>query len=609
MTVRGRNDSRSSQVTPTERPGQTVYVGIPASPGVVIGTLFVAPSAIALDAVLDKASADPDAERAALETAMHALGEEFRMSRNTQASRLPEAIGALYGVNEMILADPDLLGEITHRIYAGQSAAAAVRDTVDIIARQFEAMENAYLRTRAEDVRAVGRRILRHLMSRDADRHALPERTILLGKGLGLACLSAIPGEQLAGLICTGGSTLSHGVILARALGIPAVVGVATMPLDQADGREVILDGYRGRVILNPEPAVRAELVNLQQEGSLHTQAPADEHELSARTIDGVQVALHANISLRSEIRVAKEQGAEGVGLYRTEWPFLLGDDAPAEDAQYAIYRELLEAFFPHPVTMRTLDAGGDKPLPYLPQDEANPALGRRGIRLCLAHPKLFLTQLRALLRANASLGNLRLMLPMITLPSDIAQARVFIERAHGQLQSAGQASTLPPVGIMVEVPAAVFGIDTLADMVDFISIGTNDLAQYVLAADRTNPALENLCDALTPAVLRAIGMAADGAARRGIPVGVCGELAGDPFGALLLLGLGVDSLSLSAAGIPHIRRLVRRVSRKDARALWKAALNLGSAGAVRSMLAEALEVRGLGADCGRHLVTVGSGP
>ena len=287
MTVRGRNDSRSSQVTPTERPGQTVYVGIPASPGVVIGTLFVAPSAIALDAVLDKASADPDAERAALETAMHALGEEFRMSRNTQASRLPEAIGALYGVNEMILADPDLLGEITHRIYAGQSAAAAVRDTVDIIARQFEAVENACLRTRAEDVRAVGCHILRHLMSRDADRHALPERTILLGKGLGLACLSAIPGEQLAGLICTGGSTLSHGVILARALGIPAVVGVATMPLDQADGREVILDGYLGRVILNPEPAVRTELVNLQQEGSLHTQAPADEHELRRARLTG----------------------------------------------------------------------------------------------------------------------------------------------------------------------------------------------------------------------------------------------------------------------------------------------------------------------------------
>lgn len=199
-------------------------------------------------------------------------------------------------------------------------------------------------------------------------------------------------------------------------------------------------------------------------------------------------------------------------------------------------------------------------------------------------------------------------MLPMITLPSDISQARVFIERAHGKLQSAGQASTLPPVGIMVEVPAAVFGIDTLADMADFISIGTNDLTQYVLAADRTNAALENLCDALTPAVLRAIGMAADGAARRGIPVGVCGELAGDPFGALLLLGLGVDSLSLSAGGIPSISNLVRRVSRKDARALWKAALTLDSAGAVRSMLAEALEARGLVADCGRPLVTVGAG-
>ena len=199
-------------------------------------------------------------------------------------------------------------------------------------------------------------------------------------------------------------------------------------------------------------------------------------------------------------------------------------------------------------------------------------------------------------------------MLPMITLPADISQARVFIERAHGQLQSAGQASTLPPVGIMVEVPAAVFGIDTLADMVDFISIGTNDLAQYVLAADRTNPALDNLCDALTPAVLRAIGMAADGAARRGIPVGVCGELAGDPFGALLLLGLGVDSLSLSAAGIPHHQAPgTPRLPQGCTRAL-EGGLQPRQRWAVRSMLAEALEVRGLGADCGRPLVPVGSG-
>ncbi|MGA7980342.1 MAG: phosphoenolpyruvate--protein phosphotransferase [Chromatiaceae bacterium] len=602
VSTQGLSNSLSGKAARAEKPPQTIYAGIPASPGVAIGRFFAAPSASALEAVPDTVSADPGIEIAMLDAAMHALQDELQASGRAMASRLPEEIGALYAVYEMILADPQLRGEIVGRIRSGQSAAAAVRDTVTSMARQFEAMENAYLRARAEDARAVGRRILRHLISGAPDDDAPPQWTILLGKGLGLACLSAVPGDQLVGLVCTGGSRLSHGVIIARALGIPAVVGVSGLRLEEADGHEVILDGYRGQVILDPEPALRAEFDRLRQEASPLPVASAGEHELPARTIDGVQVALQANIALLREIPLAKEQGAEGVGLYRTELPFLLRTDAPDEDTQYAIYRELLESFAPRPVTMRTLDAGGDKPLLYLPQDEANPALGRRGIRLCLAYPELFLTQLRALLRANAGLGNLRLMLPMVTTPSDIAEARVLIDHAHRELQSAGRGSALPPVGIMIEVPAAVFGIDALVEIVDFISIGTNDLAQYVLAADRTNPALEKLCDPLTPAVLRAIGMAAEGAARRGIPVSVCGELAGDPFGALLLLGLGVDALSLSAGGMPRIRHLVRRVARADARELWKLALTLHSARAVRDMLAEALAVRGLGSLSDRPL-------
>ncbi|MEA3273862.1 MAG: phosphoenolpyruvate--protein phosphotransferase [Pseudomonadota bacterium] len=587
--------NRNRRSPPGEGRSQVLYVGTPASPGVAVGMLFAPASAASLEDVPDRAATDPDAELDALEAAMSAVHAELRDSGAEMATRLPDEVGTLYGVYEMILADPHLMEEAVRRIRGGQWAPAALCDTVQSMARNFEAMEDAYLRARAEDIRAVGRRILLRLLPRGSAPEIPLEQTVLLGKGLGLACITGIPSERLAGLVCTGGSTLSHGVIVARALGIPAVVGVEGLRLDQGDGREVILDGYRGRVILDPTPEVRAEFQRLQREETRLVEGFAAEYDLPARTLDGVPIALQANISLLSEIPRARERGAEGVGLFRTEFPFLLHDDIPDEDTQYNIYRELLETFAPHPVNIRTLDAGGDKPLPYLPQAESNPALGQRGIRLCLAHPEMFLSQLRALLRANAGLGNLRLMLPMVTLGAEIRETRELIDRAHRDLEIAGRPSMLPPVGIMVEVPAAVLRIDALAAQAAFVSIGTNDLTQYILAADRTNAALGSLCDPLTPAVLTAIGMAAEGAARQGIPVGVCGELAGDTLGALLLLGLGVDSLSLSAGGIPRVKHLIRAFSRGAARDLWKQALALDSAGGVRAMLTDVLEARWLG--------------
>jgi phosphotransferase system enzyme I (PtsP) len=281
--------------------------------------------------------------------------------------------------------------------------------------------------------------------------------------------------------------------------------------------------------------------------------------------------------------------------LYRSEFPFLLRDTLPGEDTQYAIYRELLAAFHPLPVTIRTLDAGGDKVLPYLRFSEDNPALGQRGIRLCLQHPEIFLTQLRALLRANAGLGNLRLLLPMLTLTSELHEARILIERARVGLEEDGQPASLPPIGIMVEVPAAVFRIDELAAEADFVSIGTNDLTQYLLATDRGNPYVGKMCDPLTPAVLDAIGMVVEGARRRGIAVSVGGELAGDPSGALLLLGVGVDALSMTPGSIGRVKQVIRTFSAGQAGDLWKEALRQESAQRVREMLKRALVQKGIG--------------
>ena len=491
---------------------QRLFFGTAAAPGVAVGSVVSPLSFADLDAIPDGTAGDVDSEVSGFEDAVRAVQLELQSGSAEMAARLPEEVRALYGVYKMILGDPDFVMEVIGGIRSGQWAPAALRDTVQALANRFEAMDDAYLRARAEDIRAVGRRILLHLQYQPAEPEALPDRSVLLGKGIGLTCITRIRAERLVALVCTAGSILSHGVIIARALGIPAVVSVEGLSPEHYNGREVIVDGYRGRVILNPTPEVRAQFQRLQKEEAELDRGLDYLKDLAAQTPDGRRVALEANIGLLNQVSSAKDRGAEGVGLYRTEFPFLLRAHLPGERAQYEIYRELLEAFAPQPVTIRTLDAGGDKALPYLPLPEADSALGLRGIRLCLAHPEIFLIQLRALLRANAGLDNLRLLLPMVTLASEVEEARALLERAHASLLEEDQPAALPPLGIMLEVPAAVFGIEELAAAADFVSVGTNDLTQYVLAADRTNAHLATLCDPMTPAVLAAIGMAANGA-------------------------------------------------------------------------------------------------
>lgn len=575
--------------------GQKLFLGTPAAPGVAIGTVVLPSSPSPLEAVPDRPARDPAAEIEEFENAVRAVQAELSAGSAEMTNRLPEEIHALYGVYEMILDDPDFISKVTGSIRSGQWAPAALRNTVRALARRFDAMDDEYLRTRAEDVRALGRRLLLHLQYDRPAPGEFPERTVLLGKGVGLTCITGIPAERLAGLVSTRGSVLAHGVIVARALGIPAVVGLEDLPLERYAASEIIVDGYRGQVILNPTPPVRSRFQRLQDEEAELDSDLRSLRDAPAQTPDGRRIALEANIALLNEIASAKERGAEGVGLYRSELPFLLRDAFPGEDLQYHVYRELLEAFAPRPVTMRTLDAGGDKTLPYLPLAELNPALGLRGVRLSLEHPEIFLTQLRALLRANAGVGNLRLLLPMVTLPAELRETRLLIEQARASLLQDGQAAEAPPVGIMLEVPAAVFRIEELAAAADFVSIGTNDLTQYVLAADRGNVHVEAMCDALAPAVLAALALATKGARKQGVPVSVCGEMAGDPLGALLLLGLGVDALSMASGSIPRIKRVIRTFTRVQAQVLWERALRQESARQVRKMLVEAMERGGLG--------------
>lgn len=422
-----------------------------------------------------------------------------------------------------------------------------------------------------------------------------PERTILVGEEITATMLAEVPRERLVAVVSASGSRSSHVAILARAMGVPSVVGADDLPVGRMDGRALIVDGYRGRVYLNPSEAVRSEYTRLAREEAELVAGLQGLRDLPAETPDGVRLPLYVNSGLISDVSTSLANGAEGIGLYRTEFPFMIRDRFPGEEEQRRIYRQVLEAFAPRPVVLRTLDVGGDKPLSYFPITEDNPFLGWRGIRITLDHPEIFMVQLRAMLHASAGLDNLRLLLPMVSQLAEVDEAKRLVERAYRELREKGENVVMPPLGVMVEVPSAVYQAEAIARRVDFLSIGSNDLTQYLLAVDRNNSRVAGLYDALHPAVLQAINNVVTAGHAQGKPVGICGEMAGDPVAAILLLGMGVDNLSMSVASLPRVKWALRNFTQQQARGLLSVALACEGADAVRLHLECALVEIGLG--------------
>ena len=407
--------------------------------------------------------------------------------------------------------------------------------------------------------------------------------------------LGEVPKGQLVGLVSVKGSSNSHVAILARAMGVPTVMGLVDIPVNQLDGKELIVDGFEGQIFASPSTDLRTffqEICDEEEEIDRGLEALRD---LPCETTDGHRVPLLVNTGLMTDVVRSLSHGAEGIGLYRTEVPFMIKDRFPSEQEQRQYYREQLEAFAPNPVTMRTLDIGGDKSLSYFPIEEDNPFLGWRGIRVTLDHPEIFMVQVRAMLKASDGLDNLRIMLPMVTSVIEAEEAQHLIHRAWLEVRDEGLDIAMPQVGVMIEVPAAVYQARALAQRVDFLSIGTNDLTQYLLAVDRNNRQVASLYNSYHPAVLHAILHVVEQGHEEGVPVSVCGEMAGEVGSALLLMAMGVNALSMNASNLLKVKAAVRQVKASFTRQLLNEVLAMDNGEVIAAYVDLQLDKAGLG--------------
>ncbi|MFS2161184.1 phosphoenolpyruvate--protein phosphotransferase [Pseudomonas sp. Pseusp122] len=570
------------------------FVGVAGSPGAAVGVALVMLPPADLEVVPDKIVTDIDAELALFQNALEGVRSDMRNLSAKLATQLRPEERALFDVYLMMLDDASLGSEVTNVIKTGQWAQGALRSVVTEHVNRFELMDDAYLRERASDVKDLGRRLLAYLQEARQQTLVYPDNTILVSEELSPAMLGEVPEGKLAGLVSVLGSGNSHVAILARAMGIPTVMGAVDLPYSKVDGIEMIVDGYHGEVFTNPSDAMRKQFANVVEEERQLSQGLDALRELPCVTLDGHRMPLWVNTGLLADIARAQQRGAEGVGLYRTEVPFMINQRFPSEKEQLAIYREQLAAFHPLPVTMRSLDIGGDKALSYFPIKEDNPFLGWRGIRVTLDHPEIFLVQTRAMLKASEGLNNLRILLPMISSTHEVEEALHLIHRAWGEVRDEGTDVPMPPVGVMIEVPAAVYQTRDLARQVDFLSVGSNDLTQYLLAVDRNNPRVADLYDYLHPAVLQALQNVVRDAHAEGKPVSICGEMAGDPAAAVLLMAMGFDSLSMNATNLPKVKWMLRQINLSKAKELLAQLMTNDNPQVISSSLQLALRNLGL---------------
>lgn len=574
---------------------QTRIRALPASSGVAIAQGWMDETLPLMEQVYEASTLNTTLERERLTSALEEAAGEFRRYSKRFSAGAQKETAAIFDLYSHLLSDARLRRELFAEVDKGLVAEWAVKTVIERFAEQFASLSDGYLKERSGDLRTLGQRLLFHLDDNIQGPNTWPERFVLVADELSATTLAELPHDRLVGVVVRDGAANSHAAIMVRALGIPTVMGADIQP-SILHRRTLVVDGYRGELLVDPEPVLLQEYQRLITEENELTRLAEDDVNLAAHLKSGERIKVMLNAGLSPEHEEKLGSRIDGIGLYRTEIPFMLQSGFPSEEEQVAQYQGMLQMFNDKPVTLRTLDIGADKQLPYMPISEENPCLGWRGIRITLDQPEIFLVQVRAMLRANAASGNLSILLPMITNIDEVDEARRLIERAGREVEEMiGYAIPKPRIGVMLEVPSMVFMISHLVNRVDFISIGTNDLTQYILAVDRNNTHVANMYDSLNPAVLRALAMIASETQRLGIELCLCGEMAGDPMCVAILIGLGFNHLSMNGRSVARIKYLLRRIDFTEAQTLATRALDAQLATEVRHQIAAFMERRGLG--------------
>jgi phosphotransferase system enzyme I (PtsP) len=617
--------------------------GIAGSPGIALSTIVVCQPQADLAAVPLKRVTNTASQLLRFEQAVQQTKDEFKALSNKLSHTINDDSLSIFDVYKQLLSHANLGKEVIEKIEQGWRADSALKLVIQHYVQQFEAIDDSYLKERASDIKDLGTRLLVNIQQQAKEELTLPEQFILLAQDITASMVAQYQELGLQGVISLSGSNNSHAAILARSLGLPAIMGVNAIVLNQLHQKEVIIDGYSGELFVNPDDNLKREYQYLLSQEKALTEKVMEVVNLPCETKDGHVIDLLLNAGLSAGFEQSKHIGASGIGLYRTEIPFMNKNYFPSEQEQTQLYRQVLKFFPKHSVTMRTLDVGGDKSLPYFPINEDNPFLGWRGIRITLDHPEIFLVQIRAMLKANQGLDNLEIMLPMISNVDEVDESIRLINQAFYELQAELKAELTreikknlkreliddtaldgcslndanidiilrtqtenkaelissqlkrPKIGIMLEVPSVIFQMQALAKRVDFFSVGSNDLTQYLLAVDRNNSQVAGLYDAFNPAVLNALYSIAQQSEQYNTPVSLCGELASEPAGAILLLAMGYQKLSMNGHNVPRIKWIIRHINFTEAEIILKHVLTLSTTKQVHNYLNEQLENLGLG--------------
>jgi len=572
---------------------EIVLKGIPAAPGIAYGPSFILDKG---DFIVPKrliAALEVDSEIARFEEAIHNAQREIHVLKDKIAQNMGPGHAQIFDAHLLVLEDVVLLDQVTCGIRDTKASAEYVfSNVIRKFVEAFTKIPDEYLRERATDVNDISKRVLKYLMdeSKLHDLDSLQDDLIIVAHDLSPSDAVSMYNKKIKGFLTDIGGRTSHTAIIAKSLGVPAVVGLkdATLRINNQD--DVIIDGEKGLVIINPSVGTKELYMKEQNKITISLRKLDDLKDLPAETLDGKRIALLANLELAGEISTVRKYGGEGVGLYRTEFLYMNRLDLPSEEEQYKAYRQVAEAVAPFAVTIRTLDLGGDKFISsvQIPKD-MSPFLGYRAVRFCLERPDIFQIQLRAILRASAH-GRISMMYPMISGLAQLRGANAILNQVKATLRD----EKIPfdekmKVDIMVEVPAAVMTAEDLAREADFFSIGTNDLIQYTLAVDRVNEKTAHLYEPAHPGVLKMIQKTIDAAHNEGIPVAVCGEMASDAMLAFLLLGMGIDELSMSPAGMLTIKKMIRSVKLQDAQRTAYEALQLATGQEVEEFVSSQL--------------------